>query len=313
MGVFSTYTLANWGYTIALLLCTLTQVQSQNYVDLLKVNAGTTPINTFDSSGNASVLNEYGLDANVPLKINECTTFLTGLSYENFQTKLFPEQKVQSLSGLALKLGVSHNFNEKLTGTLILLPKLSTNFGRIGHKDFQMGGIAFMKLKRKPNLNYRVGLYYNTESFGPLFVPLLGMYYLSTNERFEITAMLPIAADINYKLIRLLNVGVNFNGQTKSYHVTHINPGLKSAYVVRQTNELFAYLRFNLGKTCFVQTKVGQSFGRKFRVYNDDEKVDFALPLTFVNDKRRQLNSNFSNGMVFQVVFVYRLPIPASK
>jgi hypothetical protein len=313
MALYAQHSLTKWSYTLAILLSMIINVQAQNYVDLFKVNAGTTPVNTFDSSGTASVLNEYGLDANVPVKLNEFTTFLTGLSYENFQTKLFPEQKIQSLSALALKLGLSHNFNEKLTGTLILLPKLATNFGTIDRQDFQMGGIAFMKFKRKPNLNYRVGLYYNTESFGPLFVPLLGLYYLSKNERVEITAMLPIAADINFKIVRLLNVGVNFNGQTKSYHTTHINPGLTSAYVVRQTNELFAYLRFNVSKNILIQAKVGQSFGRKFRVYNDHEKVDFALPLTFVNDKRRQLNTNFSDGMVFQVVFIYRFPLPVSK
>ncbi|MES2762604.1 MAG: DUF6268 family outer membrane beta-barrel protein [Bacteroidota bacterium] len=301
-------------YSFIAILCLVNiSVNAQDYVDLLKANAGTTPLNTFDSSGTASVLNEYGIEATIPVKLNDKSTFITGLSYENFQTKLFPEQKMQSLTGAALKLGLSHNFNEKLTGTLVLLPKLSTNFGKIDHKDFQMGGFGVLKYKVKPNLNYRLGLYYNTESFGPLFVPLLGMYYLSKNQKFEITAMLPIAIDVNYKIIRLLNVGVNFNGQTKSYHTTNVNPGLKSAYVMRQSNEAFVYLKFNFGKSVIIQTKVGQSFGRKFRVYNDNEKVDYALPLTFVNDHRKQLNPNFSNGLVFQVMFIYRLPLPASK
>jgi hypothetical protein len=35
--------------------------------------------------------------------------------------------------------------------------------------------------------------------------------------------------------------------------------------------------------------------------------VSFGLPATFIGDKRQQLNSNFSNGMIFQVTFLYRL------
>ena len=302
-------TFKRYGYFLVLCcFCNLFSY-SQNYIDLLKINAGTTPLNTFDSSGTASVLNEYGVDVTLPIKINDKTAFLTGLGYENFKTKLFPEQHTQSLSAIALKLGLSHNFNEKLSTTVVLLPKLATNFGLLTRKDFQMGALAFFKYKTKSNLNFRYGLYYNNESFGPLFAPLLGLYYLSEDQKFEVTAMLPIAADVNYKIIKLLSVGVNFNGQTKSYHTTNINPGLKSAYVVRQTNEVFAYLKFNFGKSIILQTKVGQSFGRKFRVYNDDDKVDFALPLTFVNDHRTQLNTNFSNGLLFQLVLIYRLPL----
>lgn len=302
-------TLKRYGFFLALCcFCSLFSY-SQNYIDLLKINAGTTPLNTFDSSGTASVLNEYGVDVTLPIKINDNTAFLTGFGYENFQTKLFTQQHTQSLSAIALKLGLSHNFNEKLSTTVVLLPKLATNFGPITGKDFQVGALAFFKYKAKPNLNFRYGLYYNTESFGPLFVPLLGLYYLSKNQKFEITAMLPISADINYRIIKLLSVGVNFNGQTKSYHATNINPGLKSAYVVRQTNEVFTYFKFNFGKSIIFQTKVGQSFGRKFRVYNDDDKVDFALPLTFFNDRRKQLNTNFSNGLLFQLVLIYRLPL----
>ena len=121
--------------------------------------------------------------------------------------------------------------------------------------------------------------------------------------------MLPLQADINYKIIPLLNVGVNFNGQMRSYYVSNISPGLNSSYVSRSTNEVFGYLKFNFGKSLICQTKVGHSFGRKYRVFNDNDKVDFGLPLVFVNDHRKQLNTDFSNGLLFQLVVIYRLPL----
>ncbi len=294
-------------YALSFQFIILCSCHAQNYVDLIKVNASTTPLNTFDSSLSKSVLNEYGVDISLPVKLSDKTAFLTGVIYESIQTKLFPDQKMQNFSSLTLKLGINHNFNSRFSTTLVFLPKLATNFGELSSKDVQLGGIAIFKYAVSKNLNYRYGLYYNAESFGPFFVPLLGIYYLSKNNRFELNAMLPIAVDMNYRLIKLMSIGANFNGITRSYHLSNVSPGINNAYVSKVTNELYGYLKFNLGKNLIVQTKVGQSLGRKYRVYNDNDKVDVAFPLTYINDHRKQLNRNFSNGLIFQAVLIYRL------
>ncbi len=284
-------------------------VNAQNYVELLKVQAGTTPLNKFDSSSVSSVLNEFLVDATVPIKLNSKSTFITGIICENIQTKLFEDQKIQSFSSINLKLGVSHKFNDKFTSTFILLPKVASNFGRLTEKDFQMGAVALFKYKTKPNLHYKYGLYYNSERFGPFFVPMFGLYYLSENKKFEANVMLPLQVDLNYKIIPLLNVGVNFNGQGRTYHLSNISPTINSAYVSKTTNELFAYLKFNLGKSLSLQTKVGQSVARSYRVYNDNDKVTLAMPLIFIGDQRKQLNTDFSDGLLFQFVVLYRLDL----
>ncbi len=305
----SAHTYKPYYFGLAFLFLVILNTQAQNYVDLIKLNTGTTPLNTFDSSRSQSVLNEYGADLSIPIKLNDESALLTGLSYENIQTKLFPDQTMQSISGVTLKLGLNHNFNEHFSTTLVLLPKLATNFGRLTDKDMQVGGIAVFKYSVSKNLNYRYGLYYNSERFGPFFVPLLGMYYLSKNEKFEFNAMLPISVDVNYRLIKFMSIGTNFNGQTRSYHLSNISPGLKSTYLSRVTNEIYGYLKFNLPKNILFLTKVGHSLGRKYRVYNDDDKTDLAFPLTFINDDRHQLNKNFSDGLLFQLSLIYRMPL----
>lgn len=282
---------------------------SQNYIELFKIHGSTTPLNTFDSSSISTPLNEFGLDATLPLKINSKSTIITGLIYETIQTKLFSEGKIENLSAISLKLGYSYKFNEKFTSTIIALPKIASNFCKLDDKDFQLGGIALFKYKAKENLHYKYGLYYNTERFGPFFVPMLGLYYLSRNNKFEANLMLPLQADINYKMIPLMSVGVNFNGQIRSYHVSHIYSGIHSAYVSRSTNEVYGYLKFNFGKNISCHTKVGQSFARKYRVYRDDDKVDFGMPLVFVGGNRKPLNTDFSDGLIFQLLLLYRLDI----
>jgi hypothetical protein len=280
---------------------------SQNYVDLLKVSASTTPNNTFDSSDVKTRINDLLVDLTVPVKINEGFSVLTGVIYEDMQTKLFADGIVKNFGSTTVKLGFNKQLTEKWSTTVIALPKIASDYNSFNQKDFQVGGIALFKFKKRDNLNFKTGLYYNSELFGPLFVPMLGLYYQSPNKKLEVNIMLPLQADVNYQVLPFMNVGCNFNGQIRSYHLNHISDANPNTYVTKSTNELFAYVKFNVTKSICLQTKLGQSFGRSYKVYDEADKVSFGLPATFIGDKRQQLNSNFSNGMIFQVTFLYRL------
>lgn len=280
---------------------------SQNYVDILKVTGSTTSNNTFDTSASKTTINEVLADLTVPIKINEKASVITGIIYESIQTKLFSDDNVKSFGSTTLKLGINKVLTEKWSGTLVALPKIASDYKAISSKDFQLGAIGIMKYKKRDNLNFKLGLYYNTELFGPFFVPILGLYYLSPNKKFETNIMLPLQADANYKLFSFMTVGCNFNGQVRTYHLSDVTSSNHNSYVARSTNELFAYLKFNVTKNISLQTKVGQSFGRKYRVYNDNDKVYYGAPLLFVGEHRKQINTDFSNGMIFQVVLSYRI------
>ena len=280
---------------------------SQNYVDVLKLSGITTPDNVFDSSSVKTKITEINADLTVPIKVNTNTTIITGLIYETIETKLFSDATAKRFGSTTLKIGANKVFNEKWSGTLIALPKIASDYQSWSNKDFQMGAIGIMKFKRRENLNFKFGMYYNTELFGPLFVPIVGIYYQSPNKKFETTIMAPLAADVNYQLLSFMNVGCNFNGQIRSYHLNNSTPLNKSTYVARSTNELFGYLKFNITKSFSVQTKIGHSFGRTYKIYDETDKVTCGLPATFIGNKRRQLNTNFSNGFIYQVTLLYRI------
>jgi hypothetical protein len=282
------------------------KISSQNYVDILKVSYATTPFNTFDTSSSKTKLDQLDADLTVPIKLNEKSTIITGLMYESFQTKLFADKGSVGFGSSVLKLGFNRQFSEKWSGTFMALPKIASDYKNIGSKDVQVGGAVIMKCKKHNRLNYKFGLYYNSELFGPFFVPMVGMYYLSPNEKFETNIMFPLQADANYKIAPFLNVGANFNGQIRSYHLTDITPVDHSTYIARSTNEFYAYLKFNFSKSLSLQTKVGRSVGRSYKVFDENDKVDFGLPATFIGHQRHQLNSNFSNGLIFQATLIYR-------
>ncbi|MES2681759.1 MAG: DUF6268 family outer membrane beta-barrel protein [Bacteroidota bacterium] len=281
-------------------------VTSQNYVDVLKLNANTTEANTFDTCASKTKVNEVGADLTVPVKINDQFSIITGMIYENIQTKLFAEGSTVSFGSTTLKLGVNIKFNNTWSATTVVLPKIASDYVAVGAKDFQMGGIAVAKYKKRDDLVYKFGLYYNTELFGPFFVPMAGVYYLSPDKKFETNLMLPLQADVNYQLFPFVHAGFNFNGQIRTYHLTGLSPQHPSTYVAKSNNEFFVYLKFNVSKSLSIQTKAGRSVGRSYRVYDEKDKVTFGLPATFIGHKRQQLNTDFSNGMVFQLSILYR-------
>ena len=286
---------------------------AQNYVDILKLNLSTTPYNKFDTSSSKTKINQLDADVTIPIKLNSKLTLLSGFLYENFQTKLFADGPVKNFGSIALKLGLNKTFNEHWIGTMVLLPKIASDFVSRSSNDFQYGVVALMKYKKADHLNYKFGMYYNSELFGPFFVPMVGLYFLSENKKFEANIMLPLNADANYKLTKFLNAGINFNGQIRSYHLNHVTPSLPHTYVARSTNEFYAYLRFNFSESMMLQTKCGISVARNFRVYEENDKVNFGLPATFIGQKRQQLNSDFSNGLIFQASFIYRVNFNKNK
>lgn len=281
-------------------------VLAQNYVELVKLYYSNSAINYFEHSDSSTRIEEMGADVNLPIVINASDVFLTGFIFEKTQVRLFDSDPNETISMLGLRVGLSKKHSDKWTGTYLVIPKLSSDFERITRKDFQVGMIVLMKYTKQENLHYKFGAYYGSEFFGPMFVPLFGLYYLSSNKKFEVNLTLPFIVDANYKLHNRLDLGVNFFGQVRSYHLSQIPETSNEGYVVKASNDLFSYLKFNLTKGLSFQAKIGYSIGRSYRVYDDSDQITFGSVLVKVGDDRQQLNTDFSNGMTYQVALLYR-------
>ncbi len=298
---------------IVLFLLLLGSFQSgtcQEYIDIIKLNYNYTALNTFNNSDVKTTIAEIDLEATIPIVINDKATFVTGLYGEAFRVKLDVDDLSKNIYAFSPKLGLNFMHGKKWSGTYMLLPKVASDFVNVSSKDFQIGGFVLMKYNRKPNLNYKVGVYANSEFFGPWVVPLIGLYYVSQSKKFEANLTLPFAADINYRIANKVTSGISFAGQTKSYHVTSPIIDGKQGYLARATAELYGYVSFNTNRNIIIQTKVGHSFGRYYRVFDDGDRVGLGMPLVFFNDNRSQLNSDFADGWVFQLMAIYRLQLP---
>jgi hypothetical protein len=188
-----------------------------------------------------------------------------------------------------------------------LLPSIASDFKMITNEDFQIGLLTLFTYTKKENLKYKIGFYANTENYGPLFIPLLGLYYLSPNQKFESTLLLPGQVDFNYKLTKKTALGINFDGMASSYNLHESIYIPKGQYVARSSNELYTYLQFQLGKSLYVKTKVGYTISRTYKVFDNNDKVTLNLGSIYIGDQRDQLNTNFEKDVVFKAELFYRI------
>lgn len=283
-------------------------VSAQNYIDIANISYANTPLNNFENASEKTKVEEFGLQLTFPIVLNEKTVILTGLSANKSRVRLarfIPNYT--SLSKIRLQLGLNYVHSAKWTGTYVLLPALSSDFGVISNKDFQIGFLSLFTYKKKENLKFKIGIYANSEKFGPLISPLLGLYYISPNKKFETNILLPGQFDLNYQVIKKTIFGVNFDGMTSSYNLHSSIYSSEGEYVARSSSELYSYLQFQFGKSLYLKTKVGYSITRTYKVFNNDDKVDLSLSSIYFGDNRTQLNSNFEKGAIFKVELLYRI------
>jgi hypothetical protein len=284
--------------------------KAQNYVDLIKVDYAITPTNAFDSSTISTTLQEINGDFTLPIVINDNTTLLSGAIYENIVASFSPNRPNESLTGITLKLGANLRHNKRLSGTYMLLPKISSDMKNIAERDIQVGGVILMKYTKTEQLNFRFGLYSNRELFGPFIVPIVGFYFLNDSKKLEVKATLPLSFNAEYAIRSNIKTGLNFKGQVRSYNINSHIRNEDHRYLVKSTNDIYTFLRYETKSGLNFQMNFGRSIGRSYRMFS--EQVALGMPLTYFDDQRIQINQDFSDSWLFKLGVFYRLNLDES-
>jgi len=231
---------------------------------------------------------------------------ITGADFSRNNLQLFPEAEYTSLYSTNLKLGMASTWSDKWSTTIVLLPKIASDYKNISGDDFYLGGFALLKLKKNENLKYRFGIYASQEAFGLFTTPILGWYYLSPNKRFEMDMSLPISADVSYKL-GITTVGMDYFGIGRSYKVHYEN--LPTLYADLSSLEFAGYLQFNtLEESVLLRAKLGYS-SNNYEMYAEGEKMDLGVSAFSFGDDRTQLNPSLNGGIFFKLEAIYRFHI----
>lgn len=290
-----------------LVSCISFQGFSQNYFDVANISYTNTPQNDFESTHAQTQVEEFTIDLNVPVPITEKTILITGVFANKTNLNLDPYLPSDALYVLRFNVGINQTFSDKWTATFIALPKIAADEIKLTKENFQLGFLSLFTHKKHDKLKYKYGLYVNTEKYGLMVVPILGLYYLGPNDKFEADLNLPYLVDINYKMNTTMWLGMKFDGLGTTFNLNDQNYSANGAYVAKTSNELISYLRFQLSKSLYVDTKVGYAISRNYKVFDRDDKVDLSTGVVYFGDDRTRLNERFKEGAIFKAELIYRI------
>lgn len=278
---------------------------AQDYIDLLRVGYGNTFNNDFKGTGSSTNIGSFEADVTLPVVLNENNALITGAIYTKNWLQLFPDAENVHLNRTVLKVGLATTFSENYSGTLVFLPKVTSDYVNISSNDLYFGGLAILNYKKKENLKYRFGIYASQEAYGVFTTPIIGWYYLSPSKKFQMDMTLPISADVNYKFEKF-SVGMDYFGIGGSYKF-HQDP-LKNQYVAVATLNFAGYLQYEIYKDVLLRGKLGYTTSN-FEVYANDDTIDLGLAAFNFGDDRTQLNPVISGSAYFKIELIYRYNI----
>ncbi len=278
---------------------------SQSYIDLARFSYAITPNNEFDNGLEGSPINEWNLQVDLPVVLNKKLVLIGSFTGNSLTVGLDPSlPDGAQLYSLGMRMGVNQVYSDTWSATYLLLPKFSSDFSNGFRDGFQLGVAALFTRTHSKRLKYTFGFYTNTEEYGQLVVPLVGGYYLSPNNRFEATILLPSVADINYAVGPKIRLGMNFDGLGSTY-VLH-DPNFNRAYVTKGSNELFSYIRYPITSSVLLNVKAGYAIFRSYKVYDRNDKVDLSLASIYIGDNRTVLNTGFKDNFILKFDLIYR-------
>lgn len=277
---------------------------SQNYVDIVKLGYAYSLGSKFENTSESTTTNTIEAGLLFPIVVNEKQTVITGINLDYNNLMLFPESERTNLFSTTLRVGIASVYSEKYSSTIVLLPKVASDYTSITTNDFYIGGFAVLKKKKTEKLFYRYGFYASSEAFGVTSTPILGFYYVSPNDKFEADISLPIAANINYNYGKI-SLGFDYFGIERSYNLEPTNN--LNTYVEQNRWEFASYLQLNqFSKNTLLRLKLGYAHN-EHKVFEQGDKVDFKFIAFAFGDDRTRLNPKMQGTFFVKAEFIYRI------
>ncbi len=213
------------------------------------------------------------------------------------------------VNGIILRTGLLQDLGEGRTLQILVAPRLMSDFQNLDGNSFLMGGVLSYKKKFRDELAIGGGVIYSTEFFGPYLVPFLDINWQFA-PKWRLKGMIPITARVEYTVNENLQFGFNHFGLITSYYLG--NDAYSGDYMERQSIDLSLFARQRLFGNIFMEGMVGRTVGRRYRQYEGDQKVDFAIPLVTFGDDRVIKNeyASFNDGLILTLKLIYSIPMP---
>ena len=291
---------------LSLIVLFLSELYPQKIFTIAEVNYMLSPSNSYvqkDTTSDAHFISGF---VNAPIVISKKSTLLTGIRGNAWKVAYSPKQVwPENYYSLGLTLGINHTFNEKNSFLFILLPRLNSDFRNINSNALQLGFFTTYSKRSSEKFLWKVGMYFNTEFFGPFVVPLFGLNW-DVSSKLSITGDLPIYAKIRYKIHDNFSTGIGYIALVSSYR---ISSEFNDAYTSRYAIEPYVFAEVKFLKQLYLNGKFGYTMGRKYPVYAKDDRLDWQLSFIKFGDERTQLNPEIQENIFFELGLAFKVEV----
>lgn len=286
--------------------------QAQERLDLFTLSGSYGFPSAYDSvyRGKAT---ETGVMANLvaPVKFTDKLVWFNSLNYfywqaDNDENMPADIQNPIQVHGFILRTGIYYRLDKSRSLQVLLAPRLMTDFAHIDTDHLQWGGLAVYDKRYHEGLKIGFGLLYNQEFYGPNFVPLIDVDW-KINQKWSITGLLPIYGKIKYQFNERFDGGWSHFGLVTTYRLG--DEAYTGDYIERRSIDEMLYARYQLFGNFFLEGRFGYAFGRSYKQYDADQKMDFSLPLIEVGDDRTAKNISFQDGIIGSLRVIYSIEL----
>lgn len=261
---------------VVLLLFVLNQsVVAQPLIDIASLNYSYHRPLKF-TNNESSTLQYTNFFLTLPIK-NGNNIFIINPSFDRFDFRLRQQDK-HYMSG-QLTLTWQHEWkNKRFKTAFIFIPKSISESKYWLQKDsYQIGGAVLQTYHPSERISYKLGIYYNSEFFGPYFLPLLGIDYRIT-PRWNLWGILPASLNGEYKaVINKLHFLISLKTITLSYRKDD------SYYLRTNDNLLRIAADFYIKKNNVLFLETGHSVFRKFVLGTKNRNIDSQSAMSVQN------------------------------
>ena len=279
---------------------------SQQTFTIAQVNYMLSPNNLYvqkDITSNAHFFSGF---VTVPIVINKKSTLLAGIRGNIWNVTYSPKQLwPETYYSLGLTLGYNHKFDEKKSFLFILLPRLNSDYRYINSNALQLGVFTTYSKRSSEKFLWKVGMYFSTEFFGPFLVPLFGLNW-DVSPKLSITGDLPIYAKIKYNVTNNFSTGVGYIALVSSYR---LSGEFNDAYTSRYAIEPYVFVEVKFLKQLYFNGKLGYTMGRKYPIYEKEDRLDLQLSFIKFGDDRPQSYPEILDNFFFELGIAFKVDV----
>lgn len=238
-----------------------------------------------NSSAQATPFTHLWAGSDLPIKLRDRTYQLLSPFYESWHIDSSGKKDVvPNVQSLAFPIGFILPTRSK-NWTVNILPVMRWNGEKIfAEKTFQIGGAAFATWTRRPQQNFRFGLYVNREFFGLFVMPLVGADW-KISERDYVFGLLPGRLTWEHKIKERIYYGATFRAITNSFRLQN------GSYQRIDDNQISMYADLYPAKRICITLESGYGIMRRIRI--GQEKRTYLSEVNFGDGPFVKLSASY--------------------